>query len=609
MGSKYTKLDKSVDSAVQCVSPGKNNQLESVRDFLPDELVKCVKMCLGNIVTSDFFTATFEWAKRELEGCNSTEAEAVSRIAVKALRAQVFKGADSDELELMQIAVMDVIVDLNNASEFPSCEELLNDIEELSASGLSEQYASEAAATVIVDALAAAYWDSAIKLVDVLIEVVGKKKEQEYQEAVRVWMSGVDKAKADLTHAEEEIRQAELVFTGLKDNLRKIKAEIEKAQLDDELKRQDEALLTEVKQAEVQLTETELALAEDQGKKEANELRLSQQRQELAGLGMFAFSKKKALRHEIEDLEDRVREVGNSIELREGMIRSLKQKVEQRSELECRLAAYPESRTHELESNVRDAKFELDQACKQVKEAEGVKSESENRLQMRYEERPKMSDYSSEPIKRALRWRPTTSSVSVIAPTGGTSNSAGIRHSDGYRKGSGGTWRDRRLTCFDAGLRISLNRNASSGPSDSGYRSVFDLNVEPVDSAMTHRVDIDIEGPSSAFDAANAFLSEAADSFRRKDFVGKFDFLSGLECTRLPFTSIDTRLYVPEIDLDEINAAITLIGALNKECPQLRLDGVIEMVRSFAGRRNIIYIKSDAGDPTMTIEQEYESLS
>lgn len=607
MGSKYTKSDMFIGNVVQYTRQGKNNPLESVRDYLPNDLVKCLKMCLGNIVASDFFIATFDWARRELEGCNATEAEAVSQIAVKALRAQAFKGAESDELELMQIAVMDVIVDLNNVSEFPSCEELLNDIEEQSTSGLSDKHASEAAATVFVDALAAAYWDPILKLVDVLIEVVGKKKKQEYQEAVQAWVSDLDEAKADLADAEKGVRQAESVHSDLKEGLRKLEAELRKAKSDDELKRQDEALLTEVKRAEIDLTKAELALVEDQGKKEAYELKLSQQRQELAGLGMFAFDKKKTLRHEIEDLEGKIKEIGNSIESQEGMIRSLKKKVEQRRELERRLDAYPESRAHELESKIRDAKYEADQAYRQVKEAEGVKSKSEHQLQALREERPKESNYSPEAVKRSLQWRPTTSAVSGIAPASGASGGVSLKQSGCYRKGTGSTWRDRRPAFFDTNP-VHINGQTSSGYSGSRYTASVGYNIKVDDPDMTHRMDIDIEGPASAFDAANTFLAETADAFRRRNFVGKFNFLRDFKCSRLPFTSIDTRLYVPKMDMDELGAAIGLIGAFNKECPQLRIDGVMEMVKSYAGIRNTYHVTSSAGDPTITAEQKVEGL-
>ena len=119
---------------------------------------------------------------------------------------------------------------------------------------------------------------------------------------------------------------------------------------------------------------------------------------------------------------------------------------------------------------------------------------------------------------------------------------------------------------------------------------------------------VDIEGPESAFDKANAFLAEADEAFRKGHLTGKFSFMSDYECAHLPFTSIDTRLYVPEMDMDETSAALGLIAGLNKECPQLSIDGIVEMVRSHAGMRNTYHVISDAGDDSITAEQEIEGL-
>ena len=607
MGSKYSKSNMHIGNIIQYTRRGKGYTLESMRDILPDELMKCLKMCLGNTVTSDFFIATLDWAKRELEGCNAAEAEAMSQIAAKAMRAQAFKGTEPDELELMQIAVMDAIIDLNDAAEFASFEELLNDIEKPNASDLSDAHASEAAATIFADALSAAYWNPILGLVDALIEVVGKKKEQEYQEALRAWSRNVEEAETDLLNAEREVKRAEALHSGLKDEQQKIEEELKKAKSDDELKRQDEALLAEVKQAEIDLTKAELALAEDCEKKEAYELRLSQQRKELAGLGMFAFDKKKTLRYEIGNLESKAKEIGDSIESREGVIRSLKKKAEQRRNLERRLTAYPESRVHELETKVRNAKFEANRAQKQVRETKEAKLESERLLRMRRNERPKESSYSPEAAKKPLRWRPVISEVLETTPASRTSNGIKPKQVSGYRKGSGSTWRDRRPTFFDSNP-VHINGRTSSGFSGSRYTASVGYNIKVDDPDMTHRMDIDIEGPSDAFNTANVFLAEAADAFRRRSFVGKFDFMRDFKCSRLPFTSIDTRLYVPKIDMDELGAAIGLIGAFNKECPQLRIDGIIEMVKSYAGMRNTYHVTSDAGDSAITAIQKVERL-
>ena len=55
-------------------------------------------------------------------------------------------------------------------------------------------------------------------------------------------------------------------------------------------------------------------------------------------------------------------------------------------------------------------------------------------------------------------------------------------------------------------------------------------------------------------------------------------------------------------------AAIGLLGAFSKECPQLRINGIIEMVRSYAGIRSAYHVTSPAGDPTITAEQKVEGL-
>ena len=60
--------------------------------------------------------------------------------------------------------------------------------------------------------------------------------------------------------------------------------------------------------------------------------------------------------------------------------------------------------------------------------------------------------------------------------------------------------------------------------------------------------------------------------------------------------------------MDELGAAIGLIGAFNKECPQLRIDGIIEMVKSYAGMRNTYHVTSDAGDSAITAIQKVERL-
>ena len=112
MSSKNEKSDMSI--VIQHGTGDAEKPLVKISDALSDGLVDCLRICLSNLVQSDFFIATLDWVKRELvEKCNAAEAEAASRVAVSSLRAQAYKGAGQDELELMQIATMDAIVDLN----------------------------------------------------------------------------------------------------------------------------------------------------------------------------------------------------------------------------------------------------------------------------------------------------------------------------------------------------------------------------------------------------------------------------------------------------------------------------------------------------------------
>lgn len=606
MSSKSKKSD--VFIIVQHAQGDAGKPLDKVRDNLPDGLVGCLRICLSNLVPSNFFISTFDWVKRELVGkCDAAEAEAASQVAVNSLRAQSYKGADRDELEFMQIAAMDIIIDLNASVEFSSCDKLLDEIEEPSLEGLSRGKEAEAVATQVADAISAAYWNPVIKLVDVLIEVVGKKSEQKYEDAVREWRVQVDGAKKALAQSEEAEKQAKGAYEEVVRGLAKLEAELKSAKRNDEQKTQCARLLNEAKRAESDLAKAELSYAKQQESQKAKKEKMSELGNELAGLGLFAFDKKKKLKLEIEDLEKELSMIEESIKSEERLIDTFRKKAVQRHELEKRLAGYPASRVHEIEDEIGDVELKADLAYEQLKESEDERSKQEHQLRQKESERPKKSEYSAREAKRPLRWRPATR-VAASGPSSSiTPVSAASVQAGGFRRGTGSTWRDRRPKFYDSNP-IHISSRTSTSSSGSRYTATIGYNIKLDDPDMTHRMDIDIEGPASAFDAANAFLANVSSAFRRRDYSGKYSFLRNFKCRRLPFTSIDTRLYVPKMDMDELTAAIGLIGAFNKECPQLKIDGIIEMVRSYAGIRSAYYVTSSAGDDTITAEQKVEGM-
>lgn len=610
MGSKYTQSVGFSGNVIRYAQTNRKSPLSEIEGSVPEGLVNCLKMCESNVVSSDFFLATLDWLKRELiDVCDKTEAEAASKIVAHALRAQAFKGADEGDLELMQIAVMDAIVDLNEAAEFDSCEMILESIEDPSPGGLSEGHEQEAAATKVVDAIAAAYWNPVIQLVDVLTEVVGLKRRQEYQEALSAWNSDVSAAKARFHQAENDELQAEEELDHASHRQRGLEEELRRAKSDGELRRETEKLIAESKRAENDLIKAEFGQADLQQNRETCERRIAQLRKELAEQGMFAFDRKKTLKREIESAETELKRHAEAIAAQDAKIATLRKKAGRRQELEERLAEMPPSQIAGLEDNLRDAKRGVELANQHLKEMQGRKSEADYSLKSCRDKQPKSSDYSAEAVKRPLRWR-TTAYVAKggeAGYSGGHGSPSGKNSGTGYRKGTGSTWRDRRPTFTDSNP-IHLNSSVSSGFSGSRYTASVGYGIKADDPDMTHRMDIDIEGPSSAFDAANEFLSAVEAAFRHRDYSGKFSFLKDFKCRSLPFTSIDTRLYAAKLTMDELGAAIGLIGAVNRECPELRLDGVMEMVKSYAGIRNTYHVTSAAGDPTFTAEQKVEGL-
>lgn len=140
-------------------------------------------------MTFDFYAATFDWLKEvSLAELDAAEAETACKLAVQALRAQAFKGADGDELELMQLETELLVAELSFAYEFDSQGELLLEAQKSGADELSVGRERQAAGTHLVDALSQVYWSAASQLVDVLIQVVGLKSKAEYEEELGLWM-------------------------------------------------------------------------------------------------------------------------------------------------------------------------------------------------------------------------------------------------------------------------------------------------------------------------------------------------------------------------------------------------------------------------------------
>lgn len=514
----------------------------------------------------------------------------------------------------MQIAVMDLAIDLNDAAEFPSFDRLLEDIECPDLPSLSNGREPEAAATVFADALASAYWTPITKLIDVLIEVVGEKGKQDYQRALDTWNAELEDARAGLSEADCEKRRAKALMVDLNRSLNGLNAELEKSRAQDKLKQQDERLLTEVKQAEADLVEAEATLTVTQKKNDECNSKLLELRNGLTSLGLLAVSKKKALKLEIEALEGEHSQYNRSLESQKEKINQLRSKAGERLEVERRLVSYAKSRTPELESEIRATKRDIDQSNKELQIAQQASLKHELQMKEVRSKRPNKSDYSTEEVEKSLRWRPILPPLSKTPSAKTTAGSPLVKQasagakSSAFLKGSGGTWRNRRPLFYDSDP-IHINERISTGFSGSEYTATFGCDIQVDDPDMTHRMDIDVEGPSSEFDAANAFLAGASDALRQRSYTGKYAFLRDFKCRRMPFGSIGTRLYVPKLDGDEVADAIGLLAAMNQECPQLRIDGIIEMVKSYAGIRNTYLVTSGAGSSTINVQQKVEGLS
>ncbi len=93
--------------------------LDQISAWLPEQLVDCLEMCLRNVVGFEFYERVFEQLKDlALEEFDAAGCEAVCWLAVQALRAQAFKGAAAEDLELMQIEAESVAVELNAVHGF-----------------------------------------------------------------------------------------------------------------------------------------------------------------------------------------------------------------------------------------------------------------------------------------------------------------------------------------------------------------------------------------------------------------------------------------------------------------------------------------------------------
>lgn len=162
--------------------------LDMILGDLPEQLAACLAMCLRNVVGFDFYAATFDWLKEvSLADLDATKVETACKLAVQAFRAQAFKGACRDELELMQLETELLVAELSYAYEFDVQGDLLLEAQKSGADELAVGRERQAAGTHLVDALSQVYWSAALRLVDVLIQVVCTKSKAKYEEELGSW--------------------------------------------------------------------------------------------------------------------------------------------------------------------------------------------------------------------------------------------------------------------------------------------------------------------------------------------------------------------------------------------------------------------------------------
>lgn len=142
-------------------------------------------MCLRNVVGFEFYERVFEQLKDlALEELDAAGCEAACWLAVEALRAQAFKGALPEELELMQLEAESVAVELNAAHGFDLRGTIQAEAQKSSVEELAAGRMRQAVGTRLVDGLSMARWKPVTQLIDVLIEVVNAKSRTEYAEAL-----------------------------------------------------------------------------------------------------------------------------------------------------------------------------------------------------------------------------------------------------------------------------------------------------------------------------------------------------------------------------------------------------------------------------------------
>lgn len=589
--------------------------IDQLEDAIPQQLAKCVRMCQRNVVGFDFFAETFDWLKQIALGqLDQEHAKLVAQCSVDALRAQAFKGADAGELELMHLETESVVVELNAKHGFDMNGTMLHEANKSTLEELSEGAEERAAATRLVDALSLAYWDVTTKLVDVLIEVVGKKTDEQYEKDLAEWQKSADELRAELGNERDQLKSLESKAKDAAGKVSDIKARLAKAEEQEQERYQIKALIADARKESEKAADAQLAKQEAVDKQNALSGEISACEAELSNLGVLAFGKKKAKRQEIEEKRAALRKIVDEVAAREKELSALLERAGKQESLELELKGMPEDQRTSIKDELEQAKRMASKADGEVAIFKQACSAIEGRISQHDKDKPSKSSYLPSAAKAALRWRPAIApgqASRTSAAAGTSTKSPSLGNSSGssasaYKKGTS-KWRSRRPSFSDSNPN-HMTGSGLSGHNGSSYSASvgYQLNIDKPD--MTHRMDIDVEGPARAFDDANAFLSEVSSAFRSRNYTGEFSFLRDFKCSRLPFTSIDTRLYVSALDADEVSPAIGLIGAVNSKFPELAFDGVVEMVRSYAGLRTIYYITSRAGSSTVNVEQKVDGL-
>ncbi len=545
--------------------------LGRIIDKLPESVANCLKMCLRNVVGFDFFAATFDNLKRiALEELDASECEAACKLAIQALRAQAFKGVDQETLELMQLEAESLAVDLNSVHGFDLQGILLSEAQKSSVEKLAVGRRRQAAGTRLVDALSQAYWDATTRLIDVLTEVVNVKSRAEYAEEFKAW-----------NEDEEELR------TALKE-AQELKSGATKAYLD--ASRNGAELTGQCDAVDGVINDVECydAKIEVQGKTiESLSAKLAENESELGELKPWSFIRKTELRKETEaqreSLEQAKREKTKLDGLRASRILSLERGAMTLEELRV-LKGSLETELKQADEKTNELRDKLNAAKEAAEQARGALDEHAKL-------KPEEASCAHKNLKQ-LNWRPV-----FRAPK----RARGASKTSSYFKSGVSSWRNRRPNFTDYNPI-----HMSSTSSWSGFRGTIGYSWTVDECNVDYRLDLDISGQSASFDAVNEFLHDATAALTNGTTFGRFSFLKELKGRKLPFTSIGTALTVPKVDSDNVVDVIRTLEAVIDQCPDLAIDGVLEMAQSYAGIRNVYYVTSRRGVKELNLKQEVE---